>query len=86
MRDKRKIMSRLFKRFHNRTPQEYIIQLKLNKAAALLLTLDLSVKEVATHVGFEDQYHFSRSFKKLYGQSPKKYRGGLAGPQRSIGT
>ena len=67
-------MSRLFKRFDDRTPQEYIIQLKLNKAATLLLTLDLSVKDVSLYVGFEDQYHFSRSFKKLYGLSPQNYR------------
>jgi AraC family transcriptional regulator of arabinose operon len=67
-------MSRLFKRFHNCTPQDYIIQLKLNKAAALLFATGLSIKDIAFEIGFEDQYHFSRSFKKKYGLSPQNYK------------
>ena len=70
-------MSRLFKQFGNSTPQTCILQLKLNKAANLLLTTDMPIKDIAAYVGFEDQYHFSRSFKKLYGQSPKNYRNDL---------
>ena len=67
-------MSRLFKRFGNKTPQEYLIQLKLNKAANLLLTLHLPIKDIAYLVGFEDQYHFSRTFKKIHGLTPRHYR------------
>ena len=67
-------MSRLFKQHQNITPRDHITQLKLNKAATLLLTSDLSVKTIACSVGFEDQYHFSRNFKKSYGHSPQKYR------------
>jgi AraC-like DNA-binding protein len=67
-------MSRLFKQYQNITPWEHIMRLKLNKAATLLLTSDLSVKTIAYSIGFEDQYHFSRNFKKFYGDSPQKYR------------
>ena len=50
------------------------MRLKLNKAGRMLLTSELSVKEIASMVGFEDQFHFSRNFKKHFGYSPSEYR------------
>lgn len=67
-------MSRLFKQYQNITPWEHIMRLKLNKSATLLLTSDLPIKTIARSIGFQDQYHFSRNFKKFYGYSPQKYR------------
>jgi AraC-like DNA-binding protein len=67
-------MSALFKAHMNLTPHEYILRLKLNQAALLLLTSHFSVKEIAHLTGFNDQFHFSRSFKKIYGSSPQTYR------------
>ena len=67
-------MSRLFKQYSQVPPHEYIMRLKMNKASVLLLTSSMTVMRIATIVGFEDQYHFSRNFKKFYGSSPKKYR------------
>lgn len=67
-------LARLFKRFGNITPHDYITRLKLNRAASLLLTSNLPVKQVAAMVGFEDPYHFSRNFKKFHGLSPSHYR------------
>lgn len=67
-------MSRLFKRYGQATPHEYIMRSKMNKASVLLLTSTMTVNRIATLVGFQDQYHFSRNFKKLYDHSPQKYR------------
>lgn len=67
-------MSRLFKQYHDCTPQEYIMRLKLNQAAILLVSGRQSVQDVAFRVGFEDPYHFSKNFKKRYGTSPLHYR------------
>jgi AraC-like DNA-binding protein len=67
-------MSRLFKQYGQTTPHEYIMRLKMNKASVLLLTSNMIVKRIATLVGFEDQYHFSRNFKKFYDYSPQEYR------------
>lgn len=67
-------MSRLFKRYANITPHEYIMRLKLNKAANLLLISSMPVSDIAEMIGFVDPYHFSRNFKKFHGLSPRYYR------------
>ncbi|MCE5341774.1 MAG: AraC family transcriptional regulator [Planctomycetaceae bacterium] len=67
-------MSRLFKQYADVTPHEYIMRLKLNKAANLLLTTNLSIKNIAQTAGFADPYHFSRNFKNFHGVSPNHYR------------
>ena len=67
-------MSSLFKRHGQIPPSQYLMRLKLNKAAYLLLTTDLSVKEVAFEIGFEDQYHFSKNFKQFHRMAPLNYR------------
>ncbi|NLK40803.1 MAG: helix-turn-helix domain-containing protein [Planctomycetes bacterium] len=67
-------LSVLFKRYCHISPSQYLQRLKLNKAANLLLTTDLAIKEVAFRVGFEDPHHFSKNFKELHGLSPVHYR------------
>lgn len=67
-------MARLFKNFGKVTPHDYIMRLKLNKAASLLLMSNMKVSDIAIQVGFEDPYHFSRNFKKFHGMSPQHYR------------
>ncbi|MEN8127218.1 MAG: AraC family transcriptional regulator [Planctomycetota bacterium] len=67
-------MSTLFKKHCYIPPGQYLTRLKFNKAANLLLTTGLTVKEIAFQVGFEDPYHFSKNFKKFHGYSPRLYR------------
>jgi AraC family transcriptional regulator of arabinose operon len=67
-------MSRLFKSFGIANPHKYISRLKLNKAANLLLTSNLSIGQIAKDVGFEDPYHFSRNFRLFHSTSPQNYR------------
>jgi AraC-like DNA-binding protein len=56
------------------TPYQYYMQLKIKKAAELLEQKDASIKEVAYSLGFEDQYYFSRFFKKKTGVAPSAWR------------
>lgn len=66
--------SELFKERTGYSPIQYLILIRIQKACQLLHFTDLSVKEISTKVGFEDQYYFSRMFKKIMGLSPIKYR------------
>ena len=63
-------LSKIFKDLTGFSPINYLIQIRLKKAHELLTTDDLTVKEVAKAVGYEDAYHFSKSFKKHFGTSP----------------
>lgn len=63
-------LSKIFKDLTGFSPINYLIQIRLKKAHELLMTDDLTVKEVAKAVGYEDAYHFSKSFKKHFGTSP----------------
>jgi AraC family transcriptional regulator len=63
---------RLFKTAFGITPQQYFIQMRLDKALALLHTGNYSVTETAQEVGFADVYSFSKAFKKQFAISPTK--------------
>ena len=57
-----------------KSPNEYIIELRLQFAKSLLDNTNISIKQVSEHVGYNDQYFFSRLFKKHIGISPQEYR------------
>ena len=67
-------MARLFNRYRHIPPSRYIMGLKLNKAANLLLTTNGKIKDIAEKVGFADPYHFSKCFKQFHGLSPNHFR------------
>lgn len=61
---------RIFKAQTGLSPQEYLVCLRLEKASRLLLSGELTQKEIAAHVGYTDVYSFSRMFKRRYGMAP----------------
>jgi AraC-like DNA-binding protein/quercetin dioxygenase-like cupin family protein len=63
-------LCRLFKRFDNQSPYQYLMQMKMNFAAQRLQSPNSSVKEVAQEFGFSDPFHFSRVFKRIFGIPP----------------
>ena len=64
-------ISRIFKSEVGDTPINYLIK----KARQLLREKpNCSVQEIALQVGYDDAYHFSKLFKKHYGNSPSQYR------------
>lgn len=66
-------LSRLFQRFSQEGPYQYLIRLKMDLAADLFAKSDVSVGEVSRRLGFVDPYHFSRVFKRVHGISPKTF-------------
>ncbi len=66
-------LSRIFKRFHKEGPYKFLIRLKMSHAASLLLNSGYLVKQVAYELGYENPFHFSRSFKSIYGLSPENF-------------
>ncbi|MEB3216911.1 MAG: AraC family transcriptional regulator [Nostocales cyanobacterium 94392] len=62
----------LFKLSMGVTPHQYVIQTRVNRAKGLLLTGKYSIAQVAFMVGFANQSHLNRHFKKLVGVTPGK--------------
>jgi AraC-like DNA-binding protein len=67
-------LCRLFQRFDTISPYQLLVRLKMARAAALLLDRALLVREVAQRVGYDDPYHFSKVFKRVYSLSPEAFR------------
>lgn len=65
---------KVFKEATGRTPQQYLIGYRMNKASELLKLTSMSVAEVGAEVGYPNQLHFSRAFKGFYGLSPRDWR------------
>jgi AraC-like DNA-binding protein len=63
-----------FKRITGESPNQYHLNLRLNRAKDLLTSTVLNINEIADHTGFESVFYFSKLFKKKNGISPKSYR------------
>lgn len=64
----------VFKRRTGMSPVDYITGVRLRHGCELISRTNLSIKEIAALVGYDDQMYFSRIFKKKLGVSPKNYR------------
>ena len=69
-----KYISRYFKEHFHITLSQYVNHLRLEHARQLLEESAASVTEVAMCSGYQNVSYFIRSFKKMYGVSPLKYR------------
>lgn len=76
-------LSKVFKSETGSTPIRHLIDIRLEKARELLgESGEMSIREVALAVGYEDAYHFSKLFKKKYGVAPSSVRKGV--PECSV--
>jgi AraC family transcriptional regulator len=67
---------RLFRSSMGLTLNTYLLQLRVEKAKELLLTPSRTISDVAMELGFSDQSHFARVFKRFTGLTPLAYRQG----------
>ena len=56
------------------SPQQYLIQKKLDMACRLLRESEMTIQDVASSLHFDDHFYFSRLFKKKLGVSAREYR------------
>ena len=67
-------LRRIFKQSANTSPLKYIRYLRLEKARNMLNSSNLPIAEISNSVGFDDQFYFSKLFKKETGLSPTEFR------------
>lgn len=68
-------LERLFRRYLNRSPKRYYMELRLARARNLLMQTGMSVIEVALASGFTSPSHFSKCYRAQYGTTPYRERG-----------
>ena len=64
----------LFKAETGSSPGRYLRTIRMQDATILLADTFLSVKEIVARVGFTDESHFVKGFKRIYGVTPTQYR------------
>ncbi|MBC7766190.1 MAG: AraC family ligand binding domain-containing protein, partial [Hyphomonadaceae bacterium] len=73
----RRYFCQVFKQEYGSSPQQYIIEARMESAKSLLLKTSLSVADIARSVGYPDQLGFSKIFKQHFGVSPIGFRKGI---------
>lgn len=79
-------LERLFRRYMNRSPKRYYMELRLKKARNLLLQTDMSVINVALACGFASPSHFSKCYRASFQTTPYRERGANVNPPKADGA
>jgi AraC family transcriptional regulator len=66
---------RMFKKSTGDTPHQYLVGLRLGRAAKLLRHSQLPVARIAAECGYRSAGQFAAMFRRAYGMTPKDYRG-----------
>lgn len=75
-------MMREFKRAHRCTMGQFVRSVRIEKACHIMKRQTLSLSEVAHEIGFADQSHFNRSFKRCMGVTPSEFQSVFRGLAR----
>jgi AraC-like DNA-binding protein len=67
-------LHRIFKGFTGKTPNEYLTDLRLDKAKMLLRHTDIKISDISDYVGINSRQYFTAIFKKHTGKTPSEYR------------
>ena len=70
----RSYFGKIFKQAVGKSPQEFLLSYRMAKAAELLKLTQFSIGDISQAVGYDNQLHFSRAFKNIYGVSPREWR------------
>lgn len=72
-------LERLFRRYLDRSPKRYYMELRLDRARKLLMQTDMSVIDIGLACGFSSPSHFSKCYRAQFGATP--YRARAAAPK-----
>ncbi|MDX1732970.1 MAG: helix-turn-helix domain-containing protein [Halioglobus sp.] len=67
-------LERRFRKHLNKTPRQYIVEVRLDNAHQMLLETDKSVGTIALETGFADHSHLTRAFTRRFGLAPRAAR------------
>lgn len=67
-------LTKLFNKYIGDTPLKYLTDIRIHEAKHLLRNTTLPIREIGEKVGYPDQFHFSKTFRRLTGQNPTAYR------------
>jgi len=70
-------LERLFQKYLSCTPSRYYLEMRLNRARALLQQTSMSVMNVALATGFVSASHFSKSYRLRFGHAPRQEKRGV---------
>lgn len=70
-------LSKAFKLFVGKGFSEYLTELRMERAKELILDYKIPLKDVGELVGYVDQAHFYKTFKKFFGKTPGEIRGSI---------
>ena len=70
----RSYLTSIFKSVTKLSPQEYLVNYRMERAKTMLKNADMKVSDVAENVGYHDPLTFSKMFKKCVGMSPSDYK------------
>lgn len=70
----RSYFGKIFRDTIGKSPQEFLMSYRMQKATELLKLTQLSISDIGNAVGYPNQLHFSRAFKNINGISPREWR------------
>ncbi len=74
-------ISKFFKQKTGQNFSDYLIEVRMKKAAELLDDIRYKTYEISDMVGYSNSFNFTRTFKNYYGMSPREYRNKKSGSQ-----
>ena len=74
LRLNRSYFGKIFRLSTGKSPQRFLMNYRMIKAAEMLVMTKKPINEIGVSVGYENQMHFSRAFRTIYGISPREWR------------
>ena len=65
---------KIFKEIINRSPNDYLVEYRIDKSIDLIMKTDMKMTEIAYECGFNGSSYFAETFKKIVGVSPREYK------------